>query len=407
MKTDDTWKYIKLDNRDLFAIKYGKSKPKEEGNIPVFGSSGVYSYTKEPLVGAPVIIIGRKGNAGSIQLINEPCWASDTTFYLKLLKPNMDYKFLSEYLTYRSPSNSKTQTTLPSLSSDDLYNIPVPVPPLVEQRGIAEVLGTVDEAIRLTDQVIERTETLKRGLMQRLLTQGIGHTEFKDTLLGKIPETWKTEKIGNSIILIKSGISRQFTTEDTGYPVLRSTNIQNDVLTLNDIKYWYKKDPQGANLKNLILDDSDILVNFINSIDQIGKTCLFKKHDREYIYTTNIFRIKLDENKILHKYFHYFTHTWMYREQILRITKAAVQQASITQKDFNNIKIIVPSIEEQIKIINIIDSIINNIRFYHSLNNSFKLLKAGLMQILLSGKVRVELKEDGLHRVGDYRKANN
>ena len=78
---------------------------------------------------------------------------------------------------------------------DVLMNFKVPVPPLVEQRGVVEVLGCVDECIRLTDGVIWAAEELKRGLMQRLLTQGIGHTEYKQTLLGQIPKTWKIVKI--------------------------------------------------------------------------------------------------------------------------------------------------------------------------------------------------------------------
>ncbi len=73
----------------------------------------------------------------------------------------------------------------------------ISVPPLFEQRGIAEVLGTIDEVIKRTDAVIEKAEELKRGLMQRLLTRGIGHTEFKQTELGEIPKTWTIEIIGN------------------------------------------------------------------------------------------------------------------------------------------------------------------------------------------------------------------
>ncbi|MCK4816486.1 restriction endonuclease subunit S, partial [bacterium] len=63
-------------------------------------------------------------------------------------------------------------TTIKGILRDDLKKIRISLPPLNEQRGIVEVLGTVDECIRLTDAVIERAEMLKRGLMQQLLTRG-------------------------------------------------------------------------------------------------------------------------------------------------------------------------------------------------------------------------------------------
>ncbi|MCJ7626274.1 MAG: restriction endonuclease subunit S, partial [Anaerolineaceae bacterium] len=70
-------------------------------------------------------------------------------------------------------------------------------PPLPEQQRIAEVLGTVDSAIQKVGGAIERTERLKRGLMQRLLTEGIGHDRFKETKVGRMPEEWEVVKIGD------------------------------------------------------------------------------------------------------------------------------------------------------------------------------------------------------------------
>ena len=64
----------------------------------------------------------------------------------------------------------------------------IPVPPIAEQQKIASILSNVDELIQKTDQIIEQTQRLKKGLMQRLLTKGIGHTKFKENKIGQIPE---------------------------------------------------------------------------------------------------------------------------------------------------------------------------------------------------------------------------
>ena len=65
------------------------------------------------------------------------------------------------------------------LSKNNLKKIRIPLPPIKEQQKIASILSNVDELIQKTEQIIEQTQRLKKGLMQRLLTKGIGHTKFK------------------------------------------------------------------------------------------------------------------------------------------------------------------------------------------------------------------------------------
>lgn len=79
----------------------------------------------------------------------------------------------------------------------DLTDYPLLLPPIKEQQKIGEILGTVDEDIAKTQEVIEATEKLKRGLMQQLFTRGIGHTKFKETKIGQIPEEWDVGKVGD------------------------------------------------------------------------------------------------------------------------------------------------------------------------------------------------------------------
>jgi type I restriction enzyme S subunit len=81
-----------------------------------------------------------------------------------------------------------------------LFNEYIPLPPLPEQRKIAEILETVDNAIEKTEKIIEKYKRIKQGLMQDLLTKGIDEKgnirsekthKFKDSPLGRIPEEWE------------------------------------------------------------------------------------------------------------------------------------------------------------------------------------------------------------------------
>jgi len=82
-----------------------------------------------------------------------------------------------------------------NINQEALSSLEVPVPPIAEQHKIAAILSSVDEAIEKTEAIIEQTEKVKKGLMQQLLTKGIGHTKFKKTEIGEIPEEWEVKEL--------------------------------------------------------------------------------------------------------------------------------------------------------------------------------------------------------------------
>ena len=167
------WEVVRLGNLQISQIKYGKAKPPESGNIPVVGSSGIYEWTNKALIGKPTIVVGRKGTAGKPYLILEPCWPSDTTFYLdinlELIKP----KFLYEYILLRSPSGEHDKTTLPSLKREDLENLKIPLPPLPEQQKIAGILQTIDQKIEIEKRKKELYEELFKTMLNKIMSQEI------------------------------------------------------------------------------------------------------------------------------------------------------------------------------------------------------------------------------------------
>ncbi|SDW71036.1 type I restriction enzyme, S subunit [Paenibacillus sp. CF384] len=315
---------------------------------------------------------------------------------LKALIPNKDL-IDSEFLLHTIIGNASaiqsmgSGTTVMGIRLEQLKSLSIFVPKLYEQHKIANMLNSVDSAISKTDAIIEQTEKVKKGLMQQLLTKGIGHTKFKQTEIGEIPETWEVNAFGQIFSLIKSGISRRLVPDDVGYPVIRSSNIGNAQLILDDLKYWYFEDDQGVDLKNLILEDGDILVNFINSLAQIGKCCLFTKQDRDFIYTTNIFRMRVKPDVLLNRYFHYYSQTTRYETDLQSIVKPAVNQASFTKSDFENLQIGLPPVSEQNKIVEILTSLDDKLTSENLKLNQLLTLKKGLMQVLLTGKVRVKV----------------
>ena len=95
-------------------------------------------------------------------------------------------------------------STFLEVSKSVVENCELMLPPLKEQQKIAEILSSVDAAIEKTEQVIAKTEEIKKGLMQQLLTKGIGHTEYKNSELGEIPLKWEIKQL-KDLLEIKYG----------------------------------------------------------------------------------------------------------------------------------------------------------------------------------------------------------
>ncbi|RDV23418.1 restriction endonuclease subunit S, partial [Parageobacillus toebii] len=111
--------------------------------------------------------------------------------------PNVDLEYYTQFFSsdifqnkLLSLQNGTTGSRMRVTPSDTL-SIPIPFPSINEQRKIAAILSSVDEAIEKTEAIIEQTEKVKKGLMQQLLTKGISHTRFKKTEIGEIPEEWE------------------------------------------------------------------------------------------------------------------------------------------------------------------------------------------------------------------------
>ena len=197
----DEWQVARLS--EIAEVRYGRAKPKGDGSIPVVGSGGIYGSTREPLVEYPTLVIGRKGTAGMVWLMEQPFWPSDTTFYLSWKTKAVDYRFVFDHLRANPLSGAHAKTTLPSLQKPYLESCLIALPPLPEQRAIAHVLSTVQRAREATEAVIAATRELKKSLMRHLFTYGpvpldqIDQVRLKETEVGPVPERWEVKRLGD------------------------------------------------------------------------------------------------------------------------------------------------------------------------------------------------------------------
>jgi type I restriction enzyme, S subunit len=138
----------------LVTVNYGRALPEQLrnplGSAPVVGSSGVVGKHDAALVEHEAIVVGRKGAAGAVHLMEQPFWPIDTAYYI-LPPKGLHARWVAHYLGSRQLGRLDKSTAIPSLSRDDLYREQVPVAPSNEQLRIVakleELLSDLDAGV--------------------------------------------------------------------------------------------------------------------------------------------------------------------------------------------------------------------------------------------------------------------
>lgn len=165
---------------DICHACYGQAAPREDsGAVPVVASAGVIRNTVAPLVNPPVLVIGRKGAVGRVQLFAHPIWPTDTTFFIEL-PAGITPRFMSYQLQHLHLEQLDRSTAVPSLQRQDLESVRVMVAPAREQeRIVASIEGAFSRIHaglsalgRLqTDLKRVRTSVIHAGITGRLCAQ--------------------------------------------------------------------------------------------------------------------------------------------------------------------------------------------------------------------------------------------
>ena len=265
-----------------------------------------------------------------------------------------------------------------------------------EQTRIAEILITADEAIAHTEALIAKYQRIKTGLMQDLLTNGIddnGNIRSKATHKFvvkngiEVPEEWDVDIIDNVSKVTKLAgyeFTKYFDYSIEGEIIaLRALNIKNEEIILDDIQTIPKK--VSDQLPRSKINKGDVLITYIGAY--IGDTLLITESNK-YHLAPNIAKLTAG-NKLTPEFLEIVLKTYPVQKQTKNLT-AVTATPSLTMGQIRNIFISFPKeIDEQERIITTINSMRQNIKDEQNKLHKLHSLKTGLMQDLLSGKVRI------------------
>lgn len=367
-----------------YGVPYITSKNIKDGKINFLNSDKItyadyYKVSNLRKIEHNDILITMIGTIGEIGIVD-----SDLDFYgqnIYLIRPNkqeLDSNFF--YYLFNLPQNkesilnNKGGSTQGYLRADSVIEKKYYFPNINEQKAIAKTLMTFDRHIETLERLIEKKKMVRNGAVEDLMTGKIRLDGFEDK--------WEDVKLSD-LTEILTGLT--YSPEDVkknGVLVLRSSNIQNDKLVFNDNVYVDESKIYSSRVKV-----GDIIMCVRNgSFSLIGKTAIV----REKIDATfGAFMSNLRCYDFLSKGFiYYFFKTSKFREEVDKILGATINQ--ITKSDLNKLVLTVPTNKkEQEAIASILTSMDKEIENLEKEKAKIEKIKAGAIDDLLTGKVRL------------------
>lgn len=405
------WKEDSLDGicKIVKGEQLNKLDLEKTGDYPcINGGIDASGYTNKWNRLENTITISEGGNScGYINYLKVKFWSGGHCYALQEIKNGFD----TEYLYYALKGNEakimglRVGSGLPNIQQKAIKAFEIKYPEdKPEQTRIAEILSTADEAIAHTEALIAKYQRIKTGLMQDLLTKGIdenGNIRSKATHKFvvkngiEVPEEWEVVPLSYFIKKLESGVSVNSNDKPAGsgqFGVLKTSVLSGCVF--NSIQNKTVDDNEIKRLKCPVRKDA-IIISRMNTPDLVGENALVENEFDNLFLPDRLWQTVFQNIEELDIYWlSRLLSSAKYRQIIsFQATGTSGTMKNITKGDFLQINIPKPKINEQNKISENLKSI--NLNENLNKSNLIKLqsLKTGLMQDLLSGKVRVDSEE--------------
>ena len=271
--------------------------------------------------------------------------------------------------------------TINSINNSNLLNFKIPLPPLVEQEKIAEILSTWDEAINLTINLIENKKQFKKALMQNLLTAKIRFPQFQDE--------WKEIKLGNigkSYNGLIGKVAEDFQNGNSNFITYKNIfdNPKIDINIFEKVKIMEDEEQNLVKFGDIFFTTSSETPNEVGISSVLLSKC-------GILYLNSFcFGFRLNNFEILSPYFAvFYFRSDCFRKQIFKLAQGSTR-FNISKTEVLNLNIKIPNLSEQQKIAEVLTACDDEINLLNLKLENLKKQKQGLMQKLLSGKVRTK-----------------
>ncbi|MEM6509016.1 MAG: restriction endonuclease subunit S [Pseudomonadota bacterium] len=352
-------------------------------------SKGFTKFNDHDVLVAKITPCFENGKGGyAEELINGVGFGS-TEFHVLRAKSKADSKFLYHYSNYSSFRLDAEASMCGTggqrrVQTDFLRTYKVVFPPLPEQQKIAKILTSVDDVIETTQAQIDKLKDLKTSMMQELLTNGIGHAEFKDSPVGRIPAEWEVNELNKYTSYISYGFTNPMPEAESGPLMITAKDIKN-----LRVQYQTARKTTQKAFDELLSNKSRPLINdiLLTKDGTLGRVALVEENGVCINQSVAVLRPNV---KVLPRFLLYLLASPIYQQEMLdKAGGSTIKHIYITVID--KMKVAVPAIHEQGKIVKTLDALGKKLFLAESKLTAFQYTKKALMQDLLTGKVRVKV----------------
>jgi type I restriction enzyme S subunit len=354
-----------------------------------------YDFLTKTRLSGNEVLVTKRGEIGKVYYFKPVSILATLAPNLYLLKLNESVNSKFIYYTFVSDVGRaklvriNASTTMGALYKNDVKNLLLTLPPLPEQQKIAQILTSIDNVIEKTQAQIDKLKDLKTAMMQELLTKGIGHLEFKESPVGRIPVGWEVVELENLVNTDKNityGIVQAGPHCDGGIPYIRVSDMNSR--HLNREGMLLTSPAIAEKFKRSAVSTGDIVYALRG---MIGHVHMVPSQLDGANLTQGTARISpcqtINSNYLL----------WAMKSPYVAVQNDLEAKGStfreVTLASLRKIKVCVPTIDEQQKIVSVLEGIDEKTFAVQDKLTLIKSIKKALMQDLLTGKVRVCVNE--------------
>ncbi len=372
-KVPENWCWTYLLN-GFAECKDGNRKPinaseraEREGDIPYYGATGQAGWIDDYLTDEQLVLLGEDGAPflellkDKAYLIEGKAWVNNHAHIIKSHYGEVGDKYILHYLNVFNFHGYVNGTTRLKLTQASMRTIPVPLPPLAEQKRIVEqiesLFAKLDEAKEKALSVVESFESRKKAILNNAFN-GLYSTDWREKHHCTLAD-WKDRKI-NEICIPRAGFafnSKKFT--ESGIQIIRMGNLYAGKLNLSRSPVFYDiSDVDDNIIKRSMVHDGDILLTLTGTKykrDYGYAVCIEGEH--ELLVNQRILCLSPTE-KIDKEYLLYYLRSEIFRDIFFSNETGGVNQGNVSLKFVENIEIKLPSIEEQKEISKILKNIL-------------------------------------------------
>lgn len=315
-----------------------------------------------------------------------PCYYQKAVHRLRPLSHEVTPEFMLYFMNFivgtRALSDFTSRSSIAHLTREKLVSLPITCPPIREQIRIAEILSTWDAAIDAAEKLVGAKRSRKRSLMQRLLPgkqrlpQFAGHP-WRELPLSEIFERVTRKNNGQSTNVVTISARRGFVRQDDFFKRQVASETLDNYFLVKKGEFCYNK-------------------SYSTGYDW-GATKRLKDFDEAVVTTLYICFALRDHKKNCGDFFEHFFEAGTLNHGLTRIAHEGGRAhglLNVTPSDFFNLKITVPDYDEQVAIARILDASDRELQLLESQLEALRRQKRGLMQQLLTGRIRVRVDEN-------------